>query len=266
MSLNISSINGNYYSNNNEVNSADLSSASKSFQNTIAKTSSTYKGYSSGYTMEKNGNVAINIPPNITTSNSIDATKSKEDMTMDEYKEYICNKISQIPVSAYHKSTFAGQMVITDACFERMKSEPEWEADVLDFVKRDFSTTSAFNAGKNSYMQVIGDSWESTYGYGGPIGGTSGIFSAFKDTNEKSWWQERHEKMEELLKEQVKKAQQIRAAKEAVKMQEIFAAQQQQKTAYSNFLNAEQQSAENISDATVSIIASESASKVVCKS
>jgi len=56
MSLNSSSINGNYYSNNNEkVNSADLSSASKSFQNTIAKTSSTYKGYSSGYTMEKNG-------------------------------------------------------------------------------------------------------------------------------------------------------------------------------------------------------------------
>jgi len=72
--------------------------------------------------------------------------------------------------------------------------------------------------------------------------------------------------MEELLKEQVKKAQQIRAAKEAVKMQEIFAAQQQQKTAYSNFLNAEQQSAENIPHATVSIIASESVSKVVGKS
>ena len=51
--------------------------------------------------------------------------------------------------------------------------------------------------------EVIGASPEECYGYAGPVGNSG----AKAIDNEKSWWEKRHERYEELLEEQVKAAQ-----------------------------------------------------------
>lgn len=56
---------------------------------------------------------------------------SAKDMTMVEYKQYIYNKISQIPMHP----TRAGESIsvtISEAGFEAMKNDPEYEAWVLN--------------------------------------------------------------------------------------------------------------------------------------
>lgn len=57
-----------------------------------------------------------------------------KDMTMVEYKQYIYNKISQIPMHP----TRAGESIsvtISEAGFEAMKNDPEYEAWVLNDCK-----------------------------------------------------------------------------------------------------------------------------------
>ena len=56
---------------------------------------------------------------------------SAKDMTMEEYKQYIYNKISKIPMHP----TRAGESIsvtISEAGFEAMKNDPEYEAWVLN--------------------------------------------------------------------------------------------------------------------------------------
>lgn len=63
--------------------------------------------------------------------NSKIGSVSAKDMTMVEYKQYIYNKISQIPMHP----TRAGESIsvtISEAGFEAMKNDPEYEAWVLN--------------------------------------------------------------------------------------------------------------------------------------
>lgn len=63
--------------------------------------------------------------------NSKIGSVSAKDMTMMEYKQYIYNKISQIPMHP----TRAGESIsvtISEAGFEAMKNDPEYEAWVLN--------------------------------------------------------------------------------------------------------------------------------------
>ena len=54
----------------------------------------------------------------------------------------------------------------------------------------------------NVGFDVIGASPEECYGYAGPVGK-----SGSETTNDgESWWEKRHERMEELMKEQEKEA------------------------------------------------------------
>ena len=63
--------------------------------------------------------------------------KSKEEMTMDEYKQWFMNEMSVMPVSGWYRSTcVGGALTITEECFERMKSDPEWEKTVLGMVRK----------------------------------------------------------------------------------------------------------------------------------
>jgi len=120
--------------------------------------------------------------------------KSKEEMTMDEYKQWFMNEMSGMPVSGWYRSTcVGGALTITEGCFERMKNDPEWEKTVLDMVRKMYSVNGIMGSKMIGY-QVIGASPEECHGYAGPVGGSnSNIFG-----NEKTWWEKRHERMEEL--------------------------------------------------------------------
>ena len=67
------------------------------------------------------GDMVISYPPNYSnfTYDSSISNKSKEEMTMDEYKQWVMNEMSQMPVSAWVRSTFSsGATVIKEEAFE----------------------------------------------------------------------------------------------------------------------------------------------------
>lgn len=167
------------------------------------------------------GDVVINYPPSLTSSpytDSILAEKSKEEMTLDEYKQWVMGEISGYPVSGWVRSTFSsGTIVIKEEAFERMKNDPEYEKWVMNRVRSSCSVTGLPVGPNHVGYDVIGASPEECYGYAGPIGNRS---SGNNSDDGKSWWEERHEKSEELLKEQEKRVQSNRVARWERIMQE----------------------------------------------
>ena len=81
------------------------------------------------------GDVTIEYQPRINNAvnNSVVSEKSKDEMSLDEYKQWVMNQISQFPVSGWVRSTFSsGSIVIKEEAFERMKNDPEYENYVLN--------------------------------------------------------------------------------------------------------------------------------------
>ena len=149
------------------------------------------------------GDVTIEYPPRINNAvnNSVVSEKSKDEMSLDEYKQWVMNQISQFPVSGWVRSTFSsGSIVIKEEAFERMKNDPEYENYVLNRVRSAYSVQGLPVGSNNVGFDVIGASPEECYGYAGPVG-KSGSETA---NDGESWWEKRHERMEELMKEQEK--------------------------------------------------------------
>ncbi len=100
---------------------------------------------------------------------------SAKELTLEEYKQYIHEKISQIPVSpSQMDSSFS--VHISDAGFEAMKADPEYEKWVLDTLKCSFGfqnpwagicggsfVVHRFGATKEEYS---GQSWNSGFRMG----------------------------------------------------------------------------------------------------
>ncbi|WP_300810997.1 hypothetical protein [uncultured Acetatifactor sp.] len=160
------------------------------------------------------GDMVVPQPPSyfgFTYDSSI-SDKSKEEMTMDEYKQWFMNEMSGMPVSGWYRSTcVGGALTITEECFERMKTDPEWEKTVLGMVRKMYSCTGIMGSKMIGY-QVIGATPEQCHGEGIPVKDGSPL----SGDNGESWWEKRHKRMEELMEEQekeaVKKAQARRAA------------------------------------------------------
>ena len=151
------------------------------------------------------GDVTIEYPPRINNAvnNSVVSEKSKDEMSLDEYKQWVMNQLSQIPESGWVRSTFSsGSIVIKEEAFERMKNDPEYENYVLNRVRSAYSVQGLPVGSNNVSFDVIGASPEECYGYAGPVG-KSGSETA---NDGESWWEKRHERMEELMKEQEKEA------------------------------------------------------------
>lgn len=162
------------------------------------------------------GGMVISQPPNyfgFIYDGSI-SNKSKEEMTMDEYKQWFMNEMSGMPVSGWYRSTcVGGTLTITEECFERMKNDPEWEKTVLGMVRNMYSSTGLMGS-KMIGNQVIGATPEQCYGEGIPVKDASPL----SESNEESWWEKRHERREKLMEEWEKEAlKRVRSLKAAVK-------------------------------------------------
>lgn len=170
---------------------ANIGSFAEAVQN-VKKNQSNKKTDSSVWT----GDMVITLQEKlcgISYDYSID-NKSKEEMTMDEYKQWFRNEISQMPVSAFVSSTFASSnLIITEEAFERMKSDSEWESTVMNMVRQHFGTNGLIGSKAVGY-QIIGASPEECYGEGMPI--NSGNASNHLWGEEKTWWEKRHERIE----------------------------------------------------------------------
>ncbi|RKI24064.1 hypothetical protein D7V82_15600 [bacterium 1xD8-6] len=177
------------------------------------------------------GDMVVSNPPSyfgFTYDSSI-SNKPKEEMTTDEYKQWFMNEMSKMPVSSWFRSSFSsGSLVIKEEAFERMKNDPEYEKYVLNRIRSMYSVSSLPVGSNNVCYEVIGASPEECYGYAGPVGGSGSNFAS----NEKSWWEKRHERMEELMEEQekeaVKKAQVRRAVAQENYLKSQMASRQRQ--------------------------------------
>lgn len=142
----------------------------------------------------------------VITKNGADNV-SREDMTMEEYKFFINGLLSSISFDStriYDKEFIS----ISDAGWEQMKNDPDYEAWVLGYTAENRSVRNPFfgwpGASGSVYVEKFGASIEEHIGQSV---GTSGPGSSSNQIkNEKSWWEKRHEKMEELMEEQAKKA------------------------------------------------------------
>ncbi len=142
----------------------------------------------------------------VITKNGADNV-SREDMTMEEYKIFINGLLSSISFDStriYDKEFIS----ISDAGWDQMKNDPDYEAWVLGYTAENRSVRNPFfgwpGASGSVYVEKFGASIEEHIGQSV---GTSGPGSSSNQIkNEKSWWEKRHEKMEELMEEQAKKA------------------------------------------------------------
>lgn len=130
---------------------------------------------------------------------------SKDDMTMEEYKQYIYDQISSYQIS----QTRAGDQYsinISDAGFEAMKNDPEYEEWVLDYIQRDMSYPApawyTAMGGPSAYCILnFGASPEertgSMFSAGYKGGQGTGIFDSHADN---SFWSKRTETKKQIKK------------------------------------------------------------------
>ena len=194
------------------------------------------------------GDMVIPQPPNYSgfTYDSSISNKPKEEMTMDEYKQWFMNQMSGMPVSSWVRSSFSsGALVVKEEAFERMKSDPEYEEYVLNRVRSYYSASSGWSIGSNNVSyEVIGASPEECYGYAGPAGGSSSNIAG----NEKSWWEKRHERMEELLEEQEKEALKKAQVRKALAQENYLKSQFESQQRLHSFLMESAKNGQDTSD------------------
>lgn len=135
---------------------------------------------------------------------------SREDMTMDEYKQFITNLMNSIPFDAT-QSNNVEVWSISEEGWEQMKKDSDYEAWVLGYTSQNRAVRNPFaglmgNVG-NFCTEKFGASIEEHIGQGVPM--TTNTNSSAKDKNKKSWWEERNERYEEMV-EQLTKAIQLR--------------------------------------------------------
>ena len=101
-------------------------------------------------------------------------TKSTAEMTMDEYKTYLEKKLAAIP---WHPNRYNDEesITITDAGWERLRNDPEYERKLLDDIAIDRSYYSPLLGTGGTYctrkigateVEYEGWSWSKQYGFG----------------------------------------------------------------------------------------------------
>lgn len=139
-------------------------------------------------------------------SNITPAPSQKADMSMEAYQQTIREKISQMPLSSARQME-AISIQISDAAFERMKSDPDYEAWVLNDLREAFSQSNPWVAATGGGYSVfyIGETKEQCHAEGWYPGymGNQGA-AMFEDKAKGSFWEQRmenHKKYMELQQE-----------------------------------------------------------------
>lgn len=80
----------------------------------------------------------IKTEQEVDAASGVERTYSTADMTMEEYKQYIYDKIIRMPVN-YSQIQDAVSIMISEEGFAAMKADPEYEKWVLDTIRRDLA-------------------------------------------------------------------------------------------------------------------------------
>lgn len=141
-----------------------------------------------------------------------EAVSETSDMSLEAYKQYIQDKISALPMSASSRMQSIS-VQITDAGFEAMKNDPEYETWVLDTLARDFQFENPWTSvcGGGFAIHHFGASKEQYYGeswYPGYMGGQGAAM--FEDKSKGGFWERRMESHKEFMELQQEVAEKRR--------------------------------------------------------
>lgn len=148
------------------------------------------------------------------TISEVDRTEqiSTKDMTMEEYKEYISDCLSRIPM---HPSQMQNSVAIhiSDAGFEAMKNDPEYEEWVMEWLGKDFAFHDPWSGicGGHYVVHYIGATKEEYRGEGWyPAYQNGSGESLFNQKAKGSFWERRLKRQE--MERQIEKNVQTRKA------------------------------------------------------
>ncbi len=134
--------------------------------------------------------------------------RKTDDMSMEEYQNYFNRLLDSIPYDAsrIYDDTI---LSISDAGWEQMKKDPDYEAWILGYFVEDRAVRNPFfGIGGNCGSMIVeqfGASIEEHRGVGYSKSAVHG--KKAKDSDEEdSWWIERHKRMKKLIKEQGQRA------------------------------------------------------------
>lgn len=83
----------------------------------------------------------------------LNVEKNPSEMSLEEYKQYIVDKIQSLPVAATHFLD-SETVVISDKGYEAMQSDPEYEAWVLETIQKNLATPTYANIVKPKLEHV----------------------------------------------------------------------------------------------------------------
>lgn len=76
---------------------------------------------------------------------------STEEMTLEEYKQYVYHRISSLPMHPSNRNDFIA-VQISDAGFLAMKEDPEYEKWVFDTLEKDFMCWDPWSGNSGKYV------------------------------------------------------------------------------------------------------------------
>ena len=178
---------------------------------------------------------------------------SRDAMTMGEYKDFFMGLMDKIPYDISQKDTHM-TWSMTEAGWEQMKNDPDYEAWVLGYTVEDRSVHFPFKATHVNF-EKFGATIEEHHGEGFNVFPEDSGVSGKK---EESWWYKRHKKMEELLKKQGEEAHKKAVAKRKAMQEQWYLEQAQSSLRMQQYFSERISYIQNTSD----IIGNNSASSV----
>ena len=161
---------------------------------------------------------------------------STEDMTMEEYKNYFHALLDTIPYDATRVNDVT-MISISEAGWEQMKKDPDYEAWILGYFVEDRAVRNPFfgwGGNDGSFcVEKFGASIEEHHGQGFS---KSSVIGAKTDKDEESWWTKRRKKTKQLMEEQAERAQQKAKAKKVIAQEEFVRQQYQSRQRLHSFL------------------------------
>ncbi len=162
---------------------------------------------------------------------------SREDMTMEEYKQFFTALMDSIPRDPSQRNDVE-IWSITEKGWEQMKNDPDYEAWVLGYTVENRSVYIPF-ASWPGYSPCLctekfGDSIEQHIGQSVPM--NTGGSKKTNSSDEESWWVKRQKRLKELLEEQQKRARQQRALERNAMEEAMLQEQMASSARLKNFL------------------------------
>lgn len=147
--------------------------------------------------------------------------KSKEDMSLDEYKAYFNEKMNSLYTHPSQRNR-NDIIDITDAAYKRMQTDPEYEKKILDALAKNKAVNFGNYIPQISYMH-IDDTWEECYGYTQGMKENDSYIKGNSSKHENNVKKEKEQDREkEFLEEYIEKRIQVHRDMQELRTKEYF--------------------------------------------